>query len=307
MIPSLRNQSTTSSVWKRLCVWAGRDLSTGTTVMLVLRCPKDMRAELISSFADQGEAVMRQPMLLHAFFAQSSLQKADKFMETWADSIYEWEKVDDMKDFASTYFTARTRTFLTLTREITQVVTDYEILGPALRHLKTEHEWIAAQCDDDHSGIESSTTRVDNTGLKDIWDVYLSELQLLRTYAMLYETRTQLAINECFAMVNQRDAEVNINIARSSREDGQSLRTIQILTMIFLPASLLSGIFGMGFFNTDTDDNGNIRFSVSRNWWWYPALTIPITAATILTLVGRDLRKKCKTNKREHQNAGVGC
>jgi hypothetical protein len=48
-------------------------------------------------------------------------------------------------------------------------------------------------------------------------------------------------------MVNQRDAELNIQmarestqIARSSRDDGRSLRTIQILTKIFLPASLFS-------------------------------------------------------------------
>jgi hypothetical protein len=68
----------------------GRNLFAGTTIMLVLRCPKDMRAELISSFSDKGEVVMRQPMLLHAFFAQNSLQKADKFTETWADPIYEW-------------------------------------------------------------------------------------------------------------------------------------------------------------------------------------------------------------------------
>ncbi|KAH0604229.1 uncharacterized protein H6S33_006606 [Morchella sextelata] len=302
--------------WKRLCVWVGRNLFAGTTIMLVLRCPKDMRAELISSFSDKGEVVMRQPMLLHAFFAQNSLQKADKFTETWADPIYEWEqKVDD--NGSTSVFTARTRVFLTLARQITQVATDYEILGPALHHLKTEYEWIAAQSNDDHLEMDNSSAGVDNSELKDVWDVYISELQLLKAYAKLYETRTQLAINECFAMVNQRDAELNIQmarestqIARSSRDDGRSLRTIQILTMIFLPASLFSGIFGMGFFNTDTDDNGNIRFSVSSNWWWYPALTIPMTAVTMLTLVGRKLGEKWKTNKRatgHFQNPGVGC
>ncbi|RPB11692.1 hypothetical protein P167DRAFT_213042 [Morchella conica CCBAS932] len=289
--------------WKRLCVWVGRNLSAGTTIMLVLRCPKDMKTELIDGFSDKGELVMRQPMLLNAFFAQNSLQKADKFTETWADPIYEWERKVDENGTTSD-FTARTRVFLTLARQITQVATDYDILGPALHHLKTEHEWIAAQSDDRHLETGDSTADVDNAGFKDVWDVYLSELQLLKSYAELYKTRTQLAINECFALINQRDAEINIKmakestkIARSSHEDGQSLRTIQILTMIFLPASLFSGIFGMGFFNTDTDDNGNIRFSVSSNWWWYPALTIPMTAATMLTVVGRKLGEKWKKDK----------
>lgn len=48
-------------------------------------------------------------------------------------------------------------------------------------------------------------------------------------------------------MVSQRDSELNIQmagestkIARVTYQDGQSLRVIQILTMVFLPASLCS-------------------------------------------------------------------
>lgn len=76
--------------WSRLCVWAGRDLRAGTTTMLVLRCPKDIKADLVDNFIDKGEMVLRQPMLLHAFFAQNFLQTAGNFTQSWADPIYEW-------------------------------------------------------------------------------------------------------------------------------------------------------------------------------------------------------------------------
>jgi hypothetical protein len=113
--------------------------------------------------------------------------------------IKQEQKVDD--NGSTSVFTARTRVFLTLARQITQVATDYEILGPALHHLKTEYEWIAAQSNDDHLEMDNSSAGVDNSELKDVWDVYISELQLLKAYAKLYETRTQLAINEVYPIL----------------------------------------------------------------------------------------------------------
>lgn len=100
----------------------------------------------------------------------------------------------------SAEFTTRSRNFLTLARQITQVSTDYEILGPALQHLKSEHEWISAQSNYDGLEMEDSTAGIDNSGIKDIWDSYLSECQLLKVYAKLYETRTRIAINEVHSM-----------------------------------------------------------------------------------------------------------
>lgn len=42
----------------------------------------------------------------------------------------------------------------------------------------------------------------------------------------------------------------------------------------------------MGFFNTSPDADGNTTFSVSSNWWWYPALTLPLTAFILLLSMG---------------------
>lgn len=75
-------------------------------------------------------------------------------------------------------------------------------------------------------------------------------------------------------------------LSRDSTEDNKSLKTIQILTAIFLPPSLISSIFGMGFFSTDIAEEGIIEkpvvFSVAGNWWWYVAITLPVTACVLL-------------------------
>lgn len=56
--------------------------------------------------------------------------------------------------------------------------------------------------------------------------------------------------------------------------------------MIFLPASLVSSIFGMGFFNTSPRPDGSAEFTISKNWWWYLAIAIPVTLALWVYMVG---------------------
>lgn len=44
----------------------------------------------------------------------------------------------------------------------------------------------------------------------------------------------------------------------------------------------------MGFFTTNVDDSSEgmrAVFAVSTNWWWYPAVTLPLTAIIVLMIV----------------------
>lgn len=183
--------------------------------------------------------------------------------------------MQELDEFGSAAdFTGRSRLFHTLCRQITQVTTDYKILSAALQHLKTEYEWARDHlCSSEAPDLGDTTASPLNEAppelSDDVWDVFLAECELLTTYANLYETRTRIGINEvqpyslqitfllshgrtdiisqCFAMVSQRDSEMTIQmagestkIARVTYQDGQSLRAIQVLTMVFLPASLCS-------------------------------------------------------------------
>lgn len=76
-------------------------------------------------------------------------------------------------------------------------MTDYEIMLASLRHLKVEHEWIRNQL---NTSLEGQSLPLLNRGLSefndDIWDVLISECELLKTYGKLYESRTKIGINE---------------------------------------------------------------------------------------------------------------
>lgn len=42
----------------------------------------------------------------------------------------------------------------------------------------------------------------------------------------------------------------------------------------------------MGFFNTQPRDDGSAQFTISGNWWWYIAISVPVTIALWLYMVG---------------------
>lgn len=71
-------------------------------------------------------------------------------------------------------------------------------------------------------------------------------------------------------------------IARASHQDNKSLSIIQYMTMLFLPASFVSGIFGMGFFSTSPDARNQPKLYISHVWWWYLAAAVPLTAFVLL-------------------------
>ena len=73
-------------------------------------------------------------------------------------------------------------------------------------------------------------------------------------------------------------------MARASHSDNKSLKIIQIMSMLFLPASLVSSVFGMGFFSTSPDDSGVVQMYVSSRWWLYFAVSIPLTVVVMSSM-----------------------
>lgn len=89
-------------------------------------------------------------------------------------------------------FTDRSRAFLTLNRQMTQVITDYDILEATILHLQREHASPAFQ------SFPRSAEFSPRTFNDDVWEFFLAEVRLLRTYGKLFESRTKIGINEVF-------------------------------------------------------------------------------------------------------------
>ena len=77
--------------WQRFVVWTGRDMLTGATTMVVLRCPPDAQDRFIQLLGDGGEGqrqLLRHPMLPHTFFAEDLIIRVTYFEGDWARPIY---------------------------------------------------------------------------------------------------------------------------------------------------------------------------------------------------------------------------
>ncbi|KIW18434.1 hypothetical protein PV08_02722 [Exophiala spinifera] len=105
---------------------------------------------------------------------------------------------------------------------------------------------------------------------------------------LLQQVETQIALSNMAqqeldaipSRLNQQhrmiDSKLTIMIAEDTRRDSSSMKTIAVLTLIFLPATALASIFGMSMFDWKAQEGKDI---VSHRFWIY------VIVAVLLTLV----------------------
>lgn len=71
-------------------------------------------------------------------------------------------------------------------------------------------------------------------------------------------------------------------IADSTRSESISMTTISIVTLIYLPATAIGTIFGMPFFENTGEETGDLQIQLSRDFWMFWVITIPLTLITLV-------------------------
>lgn len=84
-------------------------------------------------------------------------------------------------------------------------------------------------------------------------------------------------INLAFNTVAQYDSRIGVEIGRAAQADGSAMKTIAILTITFFPATFISSVFSMSFFNYNPESS---EWTVSKKFWVYWAVAIPVTCIT---------------------------
>jgi hypothetical protein len=86
------------------------------------------------------------------------------------------------------------------------------------------------------------------------------------------EKRMTNIISLSFNLVTQKDSRVMQN-------DSYAMKTIAVLTLVFLPAAGIGTVFSMPFFNVDFQNHSTNTLEVARSFWIFWIITVPITAA----------------------------
>lgn len=81
----------------------------------------------------------------------------------------------------------------------------------------------------------------------------------------------------------QEHAAITLEIAKTSLLDSLSLKTLALVTMFFLPGTLIASIFTLPVLNWEDSQSGKNMKVVGSKFWVYWAFTIPVTIATFIT------------------------
>lgn len=135
-----------------------------------------------------------------------------------------------------------------------------ETIGSILRH---------------HNGLlNARTDRISARVGKTIHSRLQFMENILHSLRSRSDSNQQRLLNEiqlAFHTVAQYDSKISVEITQS---DSTAMRTVAFVTLSALPATFVSSIFSMSFFNFDSDTTSGF---ISDKFWIFWAITIPLT------------------------------
>jgi hypothetical protein len=120
----------------------------------------------------------------------------------------------------------------------------------------------------------------DRTTLEDESRYHFNECNFKRYQCTGLQRRAKTQINLIYSETSQRDSRVNLSVAEDSRQissaallDSRAMRTIAVVTLLFLPPSLIASVYDAGII-----DVGPKSIHVSKFWWTYFTSSVGLTS-----------------------------
>ena len=90
-------------------------------------------------------------------------------------------------------------------------------------------------------------------------------------------------LNLFFNNLTIQGNQTSIDMARAMHKDSSAMKTIAVMTMLFLPATFVSSLFGTNFFALQVSGSGSTTLHVSELWWIYVVSAVPLTLVVYLS------------------------
>jgi Mg2+ and Co2+ transporter CorA len=71
-------------------------------------------------------------------------------------------------------------------------------------------------------------------------------------------------------------------IAEKNRRDSSSMRVLTIITMVYLPCTIVSNFYSTQFVDQIVANDGSSKMGYAQNAWVFFAISIPLTIFTFL-------------------------
>ncbi|KAF2673856.1 hypothetical protein BT63DRAFT_168540 [Microthyrium microscopicum] len=221
-----------------------RLLDNACVCLLITKSPQDS-AELMKLCIRRQHQLAKYPFLLLSFVLEYRLAS----YESWLDRL--WSRVDKLE--VSTGMTAWPRA-----EDLEPNTQDY---GPMLQELHAVNvELLVAETtmkfgrtfvDFCRKTLEITNESRKRVGLPEMPSSERQKIEVAIAFnARLAQfrddkfrellNRVQSQINVTFSLVTQQDSRTNTRIAESAARDNQTMKTITVITLLFLPSTLLA-------------------------------------------------------------------
>ncbi|RFU78450.1 hypothetical protein TARUN_3798 [Trichoderma arundinaceum] len=106
----------------------------------------------------------------------------------------------------------------------------------------------------------------------------------LKRVQLQINTYLLLTFGKLAGIISRDDVKANLDLAESQHRDSLSMKTLAIVTMLFLPGSFISALFSTSMFDWDSVDpsSNSIAVRTMPQFGLYWAITIPLTVVTFL-------------------------
>ncbi|KAL2862408.1 uncharacterized protein BJX67DRAFT_297240 [Aspergillus lucknowensis] len=249
--------------WMQPAMHVDWDPETGRQVVFVFGIPREEQRVLLERIPAR-DVRRRNPFCWHSAFVRIVLGLYDTAFWLLRNLVRDLEK-------------ARSNS--------SHKPNNFPLLHDIARHLFHYHETIevaehtlqALVAEQDHWRREDRefVQRNLDTWIKTHQDFRREEKRAhsLKTRSKSLNDRHLNEINLAFNLVSQ-------GFGRDARTDSNMMKTVAVVSMVYLPGTFVSGLFGTNFFSFQADPPNT--WVTSGKFWIYWVVTIPLTLLTVL-------------------------
>ncbi|KAL4990782.1 hypothetical protein BDW68DRAFT_185504 [Aspergillus falconensis] len=240
--------------WKQPAIHVNWNADTGRHVVHIFESPLWKREEIRSKIPP-GTERRCNPFSWHAALARMILKEYDEAFWLLRNLVRKQEKERS---------------------ESTQKSNNFPLLHDILRHLFHYEETIeVAQHTLRMMVAEQDRWRnEDEDNIRQNLGIWMKTRQRI-----LHEEKRAHSLKTRSKSLNDRHRnEINL-VTRLAQQDSNMMKTVAVVSMVYLPGTFVSGLFGTNFFSFQADP-GN-TWLMADEFWLYWAVTLPLTLATV--------------------------
>ncbi|KAL3478134.1 hypothetical protein BJX99DRAFT_224681 [Aspergillus californicus] len=248
--------------WKQPTIHVKWDPESGRQAIHVFGL-SDKQQKLFKERAPTYEERRCNPFTWHATFAHIILEQYDAAFWMLRDLVRDQEKARSGKGHQPKNFPL----LHDIARHLFHFSETIEVAEHTLQALTTEQvHWRREDADTVSENL--------NTWLKTRQRIQYEAKRThsLKTRSKSMNDRHQNEINLAFNLVSQ-------SFGRDARSDSNMMKTVAVVSMVYLPGTFVSGLFGTNFFSFQADPPNT--WVTSGKFWIYWVVTIPLTLLTV--------------------------